>query len=324
MRRQLRSTQEGEDKAGGRGFTPLGSRIPLASLIQALAVAEHLNFRHAAAALGASQSSVSQRIKLLEQDLGILLFERHPRGVRLTEAGRHFVEQVATGIDHLDHAVKTAGMIASGEEGRIRIGLHSPLAAGFLADLIARHREHRPGVDIEIAEGRACEAVRQVREGRLDVAFVAGKAAAEDCHSRLLWTEVLVVAVAAGHAVAHLDRVTWADLTKETFLVRYGGAGPQAHDHVARRLSDLGCNPQICRWDVGRDTLLHMVAQGYGVMLTTEATAMAPIPGVAFRPIIDEPEPVSFSAVWSPHNRSRALRDLLALASQASRSRLSA
>jgi DNA-binding MarR family transcriptional regulator len=77
--------------------TPLGSRIPLASLIQTLAVAEYLNFRHAATALGVAQSSVSARVKALEEDLGILLFERHARGVRLTEAGRHFVERIAAG-----------------------------------------------------------------------------------------------------------------------------------------------------------------------------------------------------------------------------------
>ena len=85
--------------------TSLGSRIPLASLIQTLAVAEHLNFRHAANALGVSVSSVSTRVKTLEEDLGILLFERHARGVRLTEAGRRFVEQVSVGVDQLDHAV---------------------------------------------------------------------------------------------------------------------------------------------------------------------------------------------------------------------------
>jgi DNA-binding transcriptional LysR family regulator len=88
-----------------------GGRIPLISLVQALAVAEHLNFRHAASALGVSQSSVSTRIKLLEEDLGILLFERRHRGVRLTEAGRAFVTEVSTGIGHLDHAIKTAGMV---------------------------------------------------------------------------------------------------------------------------------------------------------------------------------------------------------------------
>lgn len=94
--------------------TLLGSRIPLLSLIQTLAVAEYLNFRHAANALGVAQSSVSARVKALEEDLGILLFERRARGVRLTEAGRHFVERIAAGVDQLDHAVKTAGMAATG------------------------------------------------------------------------------------------------------------------------------------------------------------------------------------------------------------------
>lgn len=97
--------------------TLLGSRIPLLSLIQTLAVAEYLNFRHAANALGVAQSSVSARVKALEEDLGILLFERRARGVRLTEAGRHFVERIAAGVDQLDHAVKTAGMAATGEWG---------------------------------------------------------------------------------------------------------------------------------------------------------------------------------------------------------------
>lgn len=86
----------------------LSGRIPLISLVQFIAVAEHLNFRHAAKALGVSQSSVSARVKALEDNLGILLFERHARGVRLTDAGRHFMERVTAGVDQLDHAVKTA------------------------------------------------------------------------------------------------------------------------------------------------------------------------------------------------------------------------
>ncbi|EJD1913967.1 TPA: LysR family transcriptional regulator, partial [Escherichia coli] len=87
----------------------LSGRIPLISLVQfiAVAVAEHLNFRHAAKALGISQSSVSARVKALEDNLGVLLFERHARGVRLTDAGRHFMERVTAGVDQLDHAVKT-------------------------------------------------------------------------------------------------------------------------------------------------------------------------------------------------------------------------
>jgi DNA-binding transcriptional LysR family regulator len=103
----------------------LGSRIPLASLIQTLAVAEYLSSYRAAQALGTSQCSVSARIRALEEELGILLFNRNTRGVRLTKAGRLFVERVSVGVDHLDHAAKTAGMATSGACGRLRIGIHA-------------------------------------------------------------------------------------------------------------------------------------------------------------------------------------------------------
>mgnify|MGYP000992435342 CR=1 FL=1 len=226
----------------------LGTRIPMASLIQALAVAEYLNFRHAANALGVSQPSVSARIKALEEDLGVLLFERNTRGVRLTEAGRHFVASVSTGIDQLDHAVKTAGALAHGEEGCLRIGLHMPPLAGFLADMLARHHARHPGIGIEITEGRSADIMRLVRQGQLDIAFVIGTPKAEDCHSRLLWSEGLMAVIPANHPLADRPALTWADLTAETFLVRHGGTGPQAHDHVTRRVAELGHHPRILRW----------------------------------------------------------------------------
>lgn len=152
-------------------LSPLGSRIPLVSLIHALAFAEYLNFRHAASALRICQSSVSTRIKQFEQDLGTLLFERRHRGVRLTEAGQYFLKHVTTGIEHLDHAVRTAGAISRGEQGRLRVGLCASIAAGFLAELLGQFRELHPAVDLQITEGRARDTVRKVRKGRLDVAL---------------------------------------------------------------------------------------------------------------------------------------------------------
>jgi DNA-binding transcriptional LysR family regulator len=298
--------------------SPLGSRIPLASLMQTLAVAEHLNFRHAANALGVSQSSVSTRVKLLEQDLGILLFERLPRGVRLTEAGRHFVERVAVGIDHLDHAVKTAGLRARGEQGHLRISAYALISNGFLADLLNRYRAQHPGVEIDIAECRAGDAVMQVRDGRLDVAFVLGTPTIPDCHSRPIWTEQLMIALPATYSLADREGVTWAELTAETFLVRHNGTGPQLYDLILLRLAEHWPRPSVQRFDVDRLTLISMVEQGYGVTLVTKATSQIRFPGVAFLPILDEPGPVVFSAVWSPGNRAPALREFLDLAKKAS------
>lgn len=298
----------------------LGTRIPLFSLVQTLAVAEYLNFRHAANALGVSQSSVSARIKRLEEELGILLFERHARGVRLTEAGRHFVERVTTGIDHLDHAVRTAGMVARGEHGRLRIGLHALIPGSFIANLLEQYRERHPGIEVEIAEGRARDSVMQLRSQRLDVTFVAGSPEFPDCHSRRIWSERLLAALPSRHPLAAGAGVTWADLAGDTFIVRHGGTGPQVHNHIIKRLAGRSANLSILRFDVERGTLLSMAAHGYGVTIVGEATSQMHAPGVTFLPILDEPEPLAFTAIWSPHNRSPALRCLLDLAGEMSRS----
>jgi DNA-binding transcriptional LysR family regulator len=313
MRRGLRKPLNGDSAAHPLRRSPLGTRIPLVALIQALAVGEHLNFRHVAIALGTSQSSVSQRIRALEESLEIRIFERRHRGVQITEAGRIFLAQVAEGIEHLDHAVKTAGMLSNSALGRVRIGAPTTIAAGFLADLLRGYREQWPAIDIEIFDGRARDAIFQVREGKLDIAFVAGALDVPDCHSKQLWTEALFVALPASDPRVGAG-ICWQDLVDDLFLVRYDGTGPQVHDHVVRRFNERGWRPRVQRCDVGRDMLLSMIAQGYGVTLSSHATSLLAFPGVAFVPLLDEPEPIAFSAVWSPHNSSRALRGLLDMA----------
>lgn len=300
--------------------SPLGTRIPMSALMQALAVAEYLNFRHAAAALGISQSSVSSRIKALEVELGITLFERRHRGVRLTEAGRRFVAEVSIGIDQIEYAVKSVGAVSKGLEGRLEIGSHASIASGFLAELHRRYRSDFPAIEQVITEGKSSDIIPLVREGTLDIAFVVGFIDAPDCHSRSFWSENWIVALPESHPLAHTESLRWADLTSETFLARCGGAGPQVFEHAARRFVELGTFPYVRKCDVGRDTLLHMVAAGDGISLTSEAIGQVPLPGVVFRTLADETERARFSAVWSPHNSNPALRKYLEIAKEMSRS----
>lgn len=207
-------------------------RIPLTTLIQTLAVAEHMSFRHAASVLGVAQSCVSRRVRDLEEELGFLLFERNTRGVRLTEAGRRFVEGITAGIDQLDYAVKTAGMAASGERGRLRIGVHAMIPGSFLGDLLVKYRRKHPDIAVEVIEGSERDTLMHLRTGRIDLAFVVGVPELSDCHSRRIWTEPLMAALPTSHRFADRDGVTWADLANETFLVRHGGAGPQVFNRI--------------------------------------------------------------------------------------------
>lgn len=302
--------------------TLLQGRVPMVALIQTLAVAEYLNFRHAANALGMAQSSISARVRMLEEDLGVLLFERHARGTRLTEAGRAFVELVGSGVDLIDHAVKTATIATAGEHGQLRIGIHGLIPGSFLDRLLTRFRVEHSSIVIEMVEGSARETLAHLHARRIDVAFLVGTFDLPDCHSRPIWTKPLVVAMAEGHPLAEQSSVTWADMADETFLVRYGrygGIGPQVHDHIVQRFAGRWPPPNIRRFEVERGTLLSMVAQGFGMTLLGAASQLFPTAGVALLPITDEPDPIVFSAIWSPYDQSQTLRNLLDLAGRMGR-----
>ncbi|NPD16663.1 LysR family transcriptional regulator [Xinfangfangia sp. D13-10-4-6] len=284
------------------------------ALIQTLAVAEYLSFHRAAQALGTSQSSVSQRIRSLEEYLGVLLFDRNTRGVRLTEAGRRFVDQIREALDIIDHAIMTTEMHARGEDGDLCIGVHALTPGCTLDRLFERFHSEYSGVRLHIAEGTAREAQIMVREGRPDVAFMACTHEIPDLNSRVIWRDRLMVGLPAHHPLAARQDVAWRQLAEETFLVRHGGTGPQMHDMIVTRSAGKWLTPTIQRVDVGRSALLSMIAAGHGVSLFVEEGAAANTANVAFLPIRDEPETIPFSAVWSPKNRDPNLSKLITMA----------
>lgn len=283
------------------------------SLVQTLAVAEYLSFQQAASALGTSQSSVSARIKRLEEDLGVILFQRNTRGVRLTDAGREFVDQLQEAVSILDAAIKTAGMNARGGMGELRIGVYALTAGWFLDRLLDQFHDTYPDIRLHITEATARDAEIMLRESRIDIAFMAQNHEISDLNSSVIWRDRLVVALPVMHPLAQEPHIEWRQLAAETFLVRHGGSGPQIHDLIVTRATGNWLTPTIHRFDVGRSTLLSMIAAGHGVSLFVEEVVQANTANVYFLPIRDEPETIAFSAVWSPQNRDPALFNLLTL-----------
>ena len=309
-RRQILTPVTGETA----GSLLCRGRIPMTSLVQALAVAEYHSFQRAALALGTSQSSVSARIKALEEDLGITLFDRNTRGVRPTKAGRRFVDQVHDAMGILDRAIKTAGMQARGDESDLRIGVHALTPGCFLDRLLDRFHQIHPNVRLHITEGTAFDTQLMVRECRLDVSFMAYMHEIPDLNSRVIWRDRLMVALPMRHPLSTRQDVEWRQLAEETFLVRHGGTGPQVHDLIVARSAGRWLIPAIQRVDVERCSLMSMIAAGYGISLFVEESTAAATANVTFLPITDEPQAIPFSAVWSPRNREPALLSLLALA----------
>lgn len=284
-----------------------------------IAAAEYGSFRKAGAALEIQESSISRRIRDLEDQIGVALFIRHSGGVKLTNAGTKFLLHARTVIGRVEYALKDAGAAGRGEIGVVRIGILSSLASGFLAELLQFYQAENPQIHLEVAEGAPAEHVSAVQHHRMDVAFLPGGPVVHDCEATVLWEERVFVALPGDHALIQREVVHWNDLRDERFIVTEADPGPAIHDYVVRHLAELEHHPNVEQYAVGRDNLLQLVALGRGLTLTNEATIATVFPDVVFRPLGTDKLP--FSAIWSSKNDNPAFRRLMSAARSLARQR---
>lgn len=281
--------------------------------------AEHGSFRKAGIALGIQESAISRRIRDLEDHLGATLFQRRSTGVTLTLAGQRFLRRARTALQSIRDGANDVATIGRAEEGQIKVGIFSSLASGFLHELLNSYDRAHAGVSIELINGSPAEHVAAVRQLQLDVAFITGTAAWSGCDTMHLWNERVFLVLPLQHSLAQIDKVEWADMAGERFIISDSAPGPEIHDFLVKRLAEFGRYPEIEAQGVGRDDLMTLVAIGRGLTLTSEATTAAQFPGVVYRPIQGEVLP--FSAVWSPNNDNPAGRRLISMARQMAKNR---
>ena len=167
-----------------------------------IAAAEHGSFRRAATALRVQESSISRRVRELEDRLGTALFIRSPGGVQLTQAGNQFVERGRKALAEIELAKSEAAAIRRVEVGTLKIGIFSSLASGFLSELIQSFGMLDSAVRLTFIDGNPAENVAAVRQHQLDIAFVTGNTQWEGCDSQSLWAERVVAVLPVDHPCA--------------------------------------------------------------------------------------------------------------------------
>jgi DNA-binding transcriptional LysR family regulator len=274
-----------------------------------IAVAEAGSFSRAAHRLGVEQSTVSRRIRDLEDGLGVSLFERYPHGVRLTSAGGAFLDRVVRSQEALAQAVAEARQAATAEIGRLRLGFVWSFAAGTAKDILAAYRSRHPAVRLQFTELGAAELLMRVLDRRVDCAWVVRWRALDPAiEVEPLWSEALHLAVPAA---SRLDGPQdWSVIGDASYLCRASDEWRSfqgALDQVG------GPRMQIRSHDCSRESLLSLVADGDGRTLLPESIAQAGYPGVRFLPMKDPRGRLDICAIWRRETDNPALRRFLAV-----------
>ncbi len=273
-----------------------------------------MSIRGAAEALDVEPSTVSKAIRDFEDRIGVGIFERGQFGVRLTNAGRHLLEQTVPALQQINHAIQHAGAAGRVESGTLKVGVVTTLAGGFLRELVSRYEVAHPGVRVDIHDGGRPDHIRSIRTRKLDVGFFTGNGEVEGCETVELWDERVHMAMPRSHPLSGEKRIDWRQLRDEMFIVSRFGPGPEIRDYIVRRICDYSTYPMIEYRDVQQETLMHMVAMGKGITPVVEAWRCVPIPEIRLVPLSADADIVPFSAVWSPRNDNPSLRRLIKFA----------
>lgn len=277
-----------------------------------LAVAEELNFRRAAERLFVAQPAVSQQIMNLERELGVRLFDRTKRSVRLTDAGTAFLapcRQVLAGVDHAGRLARNAG---TGEYGTVRVGFNLGFTTDHLVAFAREMRRAHPRLELVFDSSRGTpDILAMLREDRLDLGLVGGPATGPGLRRRLLGSTALGVLLADSHPLAGRASVPVHDLAVEHLVLVEAAPGWSIRAMVHDRFDRAGVAPAGITTVADGMTMLSFVAAGIGVGFASLSTSALVPRNMALRPLDGAPETPT-SAVWKQSNESPALRTVIA------------
>ena len=240
-----------------------------------VAVAEQGTVSGAAQNLSISQSSVTEAIKELESDLGVALFERHPRGLNITHKGHQFLRHATKILADVSDARRT--FFGGREEvttGRLQLGVTSLVAGYVLSDLLARYRRAHPAVEISAIEDNGDYLEHLLVGGKLDIAVMV----TSNLRDRMaLQSEIIEISayrlwLPLGHPLAAAEIINLGDIAAEPLIML---TVDEIEENTGKLLNALGARPHVAFRTRSVEAVRSLVATGAGVAL---------LPDLVYRP----------------------------------------
>jgi len=278
-----------------------------------VAVAEELHFGRAAARLHISQPPLSSRIRMLEQDLKLKLFERSTRSVTLTDAGARLLDPARRVLNQVEDALQVARSINSGDQGRVRIGFAGASSQRVLPQMANAVRKAHPGIELELqSQTYVYTALELVRDGSLDLAFARLPIPHVELAWRVVEVEELICALPESHPLADRDSIRLAELRDEDFVSLPDDQGSILQSTMYSLCVTAGFRPRVAQVAPDSSTVLALVAAGAGVTITLSSVKPVQSVGLVYRPIEGiSPSHMFATLVWRKDDPSAALAKVL-------------
>jgi DNA-binding transcriptional LysR family regulator len=294
----------------------LASLMELRHLRYFAAVGEAQNVSVAARKLHLSQPALSRQVHDLEEELGFALLERSAKSVRLTEAGRTFLQETNAILQRVEEGVRAARAVAVGTTGELHVGYAPSLTVEILPRALRRFRKEFPRCKVLLHDLSTEEMLRRLREEKLHVALTvphtAGKLRGLEFHE--LARYALCVAVSRDHRLARARGVSLASLAREPLIIYDRTDYPEYHAVLEGFFPAPRPPLTIAEECDSVTSLIAAVEAGRGVALVPSALACLAGPRLKLVPIKPAPAPIVVGALRKSGAPSPAVRSFIAAA----------
>jgi DNA-binding transcriptional LysR family regulator len=279
-------------------------RLDLRLVEYFVAVAEELHFGRAAERLHIAQPSLSQQIRRLEQQLGVTLLERDSRNVHLTDAGEVMLREGRRILNQAQHLMTRTR--AAGAEP-LTVGFYGSAGSTLLADVLSAFSARHPAIDVSVRE-LLFGSLEGILDGKVDLAFTRLLPEQTELAVEILTTEPRLVALPATHPLATREKLVFADLREESFIVN-----PVNEDRLppSRWLAEQRRHAlpgRIAGASSSLQEIITLVAAGRGVCLLPATVALHDRRSdIVYIPVTDA-DPAVVSLAWRPGELSPIVR----------------
>lgn len=275
-------------------------------------LAEELHFRRAAERLHITQPPLSQKLKQLEDFLGVTLIKRTTRTVELTDPGKVFLSGAKLILKQLETTNHETQLAATGNAGRLTIGFVPSAAYVFLPKVLRLYKKKFPLVDIHLEELPYLQILTKLKGHEIDVALLRTATKENSIQSHVAMVESLIIAIPKHHRLSKLKEVPISELHEENFIAFSIQDSPYFSEKIQDILSAHKVQPRVVQFSL-LPTILSFVEADIGVAIVPQSVRRIHNPNVVYRNIAEVSAQVNveLTAAWMKSRKSILLANLI-------------
>lgn len=280
-----------------------------------VAVGEEQHYGRGAKRLRVAQPALSRQIQDLEVELGFKLFDRLPRGVKISAAGKSFLEDARRILQQVNEATMRATRVARGQSGTLRVGFTENASwHGVVPESFRKFRQDQPDAELQVNPFSSLEQIEAVRSGRLDAGFIFNMTKTDRELDQIpVASNKIALAAPKGHPLQKLKKLRLRDLGDTHFVWFPRRESPAFYDRLMHECFRGGLkSPCIVQEGVNEATMLSLVSHGVGVAFVNENARWRCPQSVVVLPVMNLNLQLPLALVWRKDNVSPLLAKFVA------------